>query len=774
MYAQSVPQGMKYQAVARDLSGEILPNQSIALKVHLQSNINEPIVHYTEVHTITTNQMGLFSLIIGKGKIEVGVFDDIPWSTEDIWMEIAIKNGNESNFSTISNSKLLAVPYAFHAATAAELVGDDRGGNGNGNGNTPGVPSQVWSLFGNSNTDATKDKLGTTDLADLVMITNNIERLRITSGGNIEIANDLDVGNDLHVGNDATIDNNVDLNATGGETNNHGDFTVNNASSTVLTGTLEVDSATTLNSSVHVVGATQFDSNINVDASTVTDKLVVSDETSPDPTPRYGSLADIRGLFVADSISIVGGLDIGGNLKVHGDSVIIDHHMRVGGNSSLQGTVNIDGATTVNNTLDANGQVTVNANVSGGDGSYGAYPLRVEGSDQGVAIKLNTATANNSNNFITFFNSSGTAMGRIEGETTSEVATTPEFIFDNSILVAEEVKAIAAIPLAAIPVVVAGVGASAGPCGGCIAIAAADLFLKSANLIAYNAFALSNLGVSYQSGSADYAEWLERSNPDENMTPGEIVGVNSGKISKYTLNAQQYMVISTKPAILGNMPAPGQEGLFEKVAFMGQIPVRVRGIVISGDYILPSGRNDGTGIAVSPDEITSKQYREIVGVAWSSVLIDNGVNIINMAIGLNANDVANLAIQQEEKIKAMENRFTVLEARLLALENGTAIASTEVSEDAASIKKVDLPKKEISRSEIISSYMPAELSDDVMREAIIYLENEYRTNGINIEEHPGLNRLFNDDAYQAEIIKKTQETYKTSRQNLLNSTKNTN
>jgi hypothetical protein len=34
--AQSVPQGMKYQAVARNPSGEVMANQAIAIKIALQ------------------------------------------------------------------------------------------------------------------------------------------------------------------------------------------------------------------------------------------------------------------------------------------------------------------------------------------------------------------------------------------------------------------------------------------------------------------------------------------------------------------------------------------------------------------------------------------------------------------------------------------------------------------------------------------------------------------------------------------------------------------
>ena len=119
--AQSGPQGIKYQAIARDLNGEILVNKEISLQVELYSN-NELITKYfSETHEAITNQFGLFSLVIGEGISNSGVFNKIPWDIENIWMEIAIKDDDKSNYSPISNSKLLAVPYAFHAASASRL-----------------------------------------------------------------------------------------------------------------------------------------------------------------------------------------------------------------------------------------------------------------------------------------------------------------------------------------------------------------------------------------------------------------------------------------------------------------------------------------------------------------------------------------------------------------------------------------------------------------------------------------------------------------------------
>ena len=124
--AQNVPYGMKYQAVARDLSGAVLGEQNIHLKITLYSEQDRQ-TQYCETHLTTTNPLGLFSLTIGEGQVQKGNFANVPWSTHNIWMELAIDESGGSNFTTISDSKLLAVPYAFHAATAGQLSSSGSG-----------------------------------------------------------------------------------------------------------------------------------------------------------------------------------------------------------------------------------------------------------------------------------------------------------------------------------------------------------------------------------------------------------------------------------------------------------------------------------------------------------------------------------------------------------------------------------------------------------------------------------------------------------------------
>mgnify|MGYP006265385409 CR=1 FL=1 len=119
------------------------------------------------------------------------------------------------------------------------------------------------------------------------------------------------------------------------------------------------------------------------------------------------------------------------------------------------------------------------------------------------------------------------------------------------------------------------------------------------------------------------------------------------------------------------MPPKEKESKYEKVAFMGQVPVLVAGKVKAGDFIIPSGLNDGVGLAVSKKEITIDQINKIVGVAWSDKL-ENGIGKVNLSIGVGKEELSSM-------FNMLNNRFNDLESRILAIENSSNISSVKQS-----------------------------------------------------------------------------------------------
>ncbi|MCG8427749.1 MAG: hypothetical protein MI754_10380 [Chromatiales bacterium] len=186
-------------------------------------------------------------------------------------------------------------------------------------------------------------------------------------------------------------------------------------------------------------------------------------------------------------------------------------------------------------------------------------------------------------------------------------------------------------------------------------------------------------GISLNTSAADFAEWLPMRDINEAISAGDIVGVRAGRISKDLTQAEQVQVISTAPAVSGNSPGENRSQ-HRRVAFIGQVPVKVRGTVKSGDYILPSGDHDGVGIAKSAEQLGAADLNQIVGRAWSAS-DELGVKQVNVAVGLETHAttmqlhlqtkrIAQLEQQLLEKSSQLERlaaRFEQIDQRLAAL-----------------------------------------------------------------------------------------------------------
>lgn len=115
MWAQSVPQAINYQAVARDAAGTILANQAIRIKANILQGSAFGPVQYSETHAVTTNQFGLFTLKIGRGTPVTGTFSNVPWTQANQWLQVEMDPNGGTNFFLMGSSELISVPYALYA-----------------------------------------------------------------------------------------------------------------------------------------------------------------------------------------------------------------------------------------------------------------------------------------------------------------------------------------------------------------------------------------------------------------------------------------------------------------------------------------------------------------------------------------------------------------------------------------------------------------------------------------------------------------------------------
>ena len=820
MLMAQIPQAFKYQAVVRDHNGMTIADQNINLRISILFGDPAGNEVYSETHPCNTNALGLVNLEIGRGFNPTTNISDINWAEGNYYIKIEMDESGGSDFEAMGVAQLLSVPYALHSGTAEEL----RDASGDG------VPANNWILFGNRNTDPTEDKLGTTDAADLVIVTDDIERMRVLSDGDVHIVNSAEVGLNL------TVKENVNLNTFAGETKNHGPFTVTNLSPTLLSGILTVDLHTDLNSSLNVDGVTDLNSALNVNnvsPTLLTGTLLVNENATFNQHVRLDnaslqSLSPSTGGLVVD-----GGTGIGRDLWV-GGSAHFDGPLRVNcdfesdttttgaltvvGGVGIGKRLNVGGATQLWDRLDVDGQVTIKANPgTGSQSNYADYPLQVQDGYQGIAIKIK-GNRGIANNYVSFWDESGsgTMWGRIEGITLSELNDDAEYKWEKGFKISDVVVGGIDVLISIAEVIQAfidlgGAISSSTACAGlgaCVTAPIPSLIAASAVgivssiasgvLSVYNAgvaiadlatfihFKEGNIGVSYQSGAGDYAEWLPKLNQLESFVEGELVGLKNGYVTKSLWSADKVMIVSTNPIVLGNMPLEDDEKNNVRIAFMGQVPARVIGDVEAGDYILPSEFGSGFAKAVHPDEMEIDDYSRVAGVAWS-VLYDlgGGVTMVNVAVGINNHNLIDALTKQEEELNTLRTEVTQMNDILANLLPGYAEAAgfngeAENIDVAANVNDVNLKYTESkllysSEEDIVYfnvSRLQIEFAIDIAREQyqllfedamalnkLIYNDesdvflNEEGIAMMSVEDHPFWKRIDSDPSYKEEIIK---------------------
>lgn len=117
-----VPDIINYQAVARNNAGAALANQTIKVRLSITQNSS---TIYSETRQVTTNALGLFNVQIGSpgALIVVGDLETLDWNNNPVpgyQLKVELDISNNNVFTDMGSQKLVSVPYALQAKSAAE------------------------------------------------------------------------------------------------------------------------------------------------------------------------------------------------------------------------------------------------------------------------------------------------------------------------------------------------------------------------------------------------------------------------------------------------------------------------------------------------------------------------------------------------------------------------------------------------------------------------------------------------------------------------------
>ena len=184
MLQAQAPQGFRYQAVARDATGNVITG-NLDIRFALKEDDSNGPTRYEETHQATTNPQGVFELTVGNGSAISGNIETIDWAHHQYWLQVKLKTPGASDFTLMGASQLLSVPYALHAATAGNSMQEG-----------PGI------IIENGIISNAGDLSDQNELQTLVI---NGNQLSISEGNTVT----LPTGTTYNAGNGITINNNT-------------------------------------------------------------------------------------------------------------------------------------------------------------------------------------------------------------------------------------------------------------------------------------------------------------------------------------------------------------------------------------------------------------------------------------------------------------------------------------------------------------------------------------------------------------------------------------
>ena len=128
----STPNGMIYQAVARDGSGNLATKRTIYVQTTVLKGTATGTVMYSDEHKVISNADAMFTIIVGQGKYLSGSHSkltDIPWDKDKYFFNLKIcvapslpKWGWTPSYTDMGTTQFWSVPYAMFSGKSGDSL----------------------------------------------------------------------------------------------------------------------------------------------------------------------------------------------------------------------------------------------------------------------------------------------------------------------------------------------------------------------------------------------------------------------------------------------------------------------------------------------------------------------------------------------------------------------------------------------------------------------------------------------------------------------------
>ncbi len=124
-FAQAPPEGINYQAVARDNSGKAISNSNLKIRFSIRDIAATGTIVFQEIHNGSTNVYGLFTLVIGNGLlVSTGSFSAINWGNGNKYLEVEVDTLNGNNYISMGITQMMSVINGSCTLTHIDSTGE--------------------------------------------------------------------------------------------------------------------------------------------------------------------------------------------------------------------------------------------------------------------------------------------------------------------------------------------------------------------------------------------------------------------------------------------------------------------------------------------------------------------------------------------------------------------------------------------------------------------------------------------------------------------------